>query len=170
MRKLVADNESFVISQSEQRVKVQTELHIMRYGMRLTPAGSGIRKNLIWLNTQNSSDVPVQVIKKVFQNARIGCGLDYKALMDDKWINVLFSELHPGDIDFYCFHTYTAAPEFQYFPNVRRIRERLDSFSHESTEIWQGESGCPTWFPEGVKNCTLAALPVRRPNPFVEAR
>lgn len=93
-----------------------------------------------------------QMIKKVLQDARIGCGLDGRGFMDDQWLNVLLSELHPGDIDFYCFHTYTTAPEFQYFPNVRRIRERLDSFGHERTEIWQGEAGFPTWFPEDLKH------------------
>lgn len=88
------------------------------------------------------------VIRAVDPAAKIGCVLDDRGFYSDQWMNILFPALQPGDIDFYCFHLYTTTPEWQYFPCVQRIRERLDAAGHTNTVIWQGESGFPSWFPE----------------------
>lgn len=56
------------------------------------------------------------------------------------------TNIDPKDIDFLCYHTYSLRPEK--FDDI--IRSVMDMFKENGlghVEFWQGESGCPSYFP-----------------------
>ena len=86
-----------------------------------------------------------EAVRAVDPSAKIGAELDSRAFRDLKWCRVLFAALKPGTIDFYSFHGYQLHPEELYFPRVKALRQLLDENGHTHVEIWQGESGYPSW-------------------------
>lgn len=114
--------------------------------------------SLFWYPNKGVGDVDMRsfaelvkvsgkVIRKIDPNAKIGTNLDGRAFCgEEDWYGDFFPCLTPGELDFFCFHIYAISPENMFHTNVKHLREVMDSFGLESTEIWQGESGFPSWF------------------------
>ena len=85
------------------------------------------------------------VIREVIPEARIGgviAGLSANEFMED-----FCAAIGPDDIDFFCYHAYTLKPEENYLEGIQKLRQLFDSHGLGHVELWQGEAGCPSWFP-----------------------
>lgn len=88
-----------------------------------------------------------QNILKYIPEAKIGvCIASPKNL---KYVDALFRTLKEEQIDFLAYHIYTVAPEKMYFDIINKLRQRLDLYGFQSTELWQGEGGYPSWAYKG---------------------
>lgn len=90
------------------------------------------------------------IIRQHIPQAKIGaCTSDSKL----DYLRTLFLNLKPGELDFYCLHTYDRFPETS--PRILRtpeIRALLAEYGH-NTELWMGEGGHASWHPVGHGQC-----------------
>lgn len=86
-------------------------------------------------------------IRTAFPEAKIG-GVMAGAL-DNVFFPAMMQQLNPGDIDFLCYHIYTAVPEYRHAATIGHLRRGLKARGMDNVEIWQGEGGYPSWAYEG---------------------
>ena len=99
------------------------------------------------------------VIREVIPDAKIG-GVTSSTALDD-WARNFFKLGGAKSIDFWCGHAYGCVPERfrqaqkvatestdDYVAVLRDMRAFIDAKGGKHIEIWQGESGFPSWFPE----------------------
>ena len=90
------------------------------------------------------------VIRRRIPDAKIGACTSNSALT---YLEPFFENLAPGELDFYCIHSYDRVPETG--PRVLRapeIRALLEKNGHR-TELWMGEGGHASWHPVGHSQC-----------------
>ncbi len=87
------------------------------------------------------------VIKKAIPDAKIGAVSAKFA--NFAFVGKLIEYLDPCDIDFFCIHIYTTVPEFRFPYWIRQMRSFLCEHGFSHVEIWQGESGYPSWASKG---------------------
>ncbi len=91
-------------------------------------------------------DLTAEVIKGVQPSAKTGgsaMGLYNITFLQDFTENVT-----PKNLDFFAYHAYSLKPEAYYLEKVKNARELFDKNGLERCELWQGEGGCPSWYPE----------------------
>jgi len=86
-----------------------------------------------------------RLIRSVIPDAKIGvCTAGSKP----EYMSVLFENLTPADLDFYCYHTYNQYPEEivenGFYTNVFELAQK-NGLGH--LEFWQGECGHASWHP-----------------------
>ena len=86
-----------------------------------------------------------QVIESEIPDAKIGCCV---GSFNFPYIEVLLKSYAPEKLDFFSYHIYTLAPEQNLREKIEHLRRILDRHGFTDTEIWNGEGGCPSWFPE----------------------
>ncbi len=86
-----------------------------------------------------------RVIRQVIPGAQIGGVVSRYAV--DRFLEDFCAAVDPDDIDFFCYHAYSLRPEENYIESIRALRECFDRFGLGHVELWQGEAGCPSWFP-----------------------
>ena len=101
------------------------------------------------------------IIREEIPDAKIGGTTAAHRLL--KWVKDYFELGGAKFIDFWCIHGYTRVPErlrkghaltsgeisADYMAHVDDIRSFMDANGGRHVEIWQGESGFPSWFPAG---------------------
>lgn len=113
-------------------------------------------------------DLTAKIIKAHHPNAQTG-GCVHSP-NDMPFINSFLSNVSHKSLDFFAFHMYTRTPEHHYNETVALLRKTLYQNGHTETELWQGESGYPSWvfeghwlFPEGTDSeRTQAVYQLRR--------
>ena len=85
------------------------------------------------------------VIREEIPDARIGGTTSRPSL--EKWEKAFFELGGAAAIDFWCLHAYTLVPERDFLARTRDARAFIDARGGRHVEIWQGESGYPSWFP-----------------------
>lgn len=100
-----------------------------------------------------------EAIRSAFPEAKIGAGSSDSGLRD--WGRAFFEAGGGALIDFWCGHAYGAVPERfrgqqraagkgeepDFVREMAWVRRFLDAHGARHVEIWQGESGFPSWFP-----------------------
>ena len=99
-------------------------------------------------------------IRKEIPDAKIGASTASPAL--NKWEKSFFDAGGAKFIDFWCSHAYSCVPEqlrrkqriasgdtSDYVTVLKEVRKFIDERGGAHIEFWQGESGFPSWFPEG---------------------
>ncbi len=100
------------------------------------------------------------VIREEIPDAKIGGTTASPAL--NAWEKRFFEAGGAKAIDFWCGHAYTRVPERlrkqqriasgssdDYVTVLKDVRAFIDAHGGKHVEIWQGESGFPSWFPAG---------------------
>ena len=87
-----------------------------------------------------------EVIKSIDPNAKVGTCV---AQSKPEFLRPLFEGLRPDELDFYCYHSYAKIPEKQLNERVSVTRWLLDNTGHENCEIFNGECGHASWYPDG---------------------
>ena len=91
------------------------------------------------------------VIREEIPDAKIGGTTSNPFL--EKWEKTFFELGGARAIDFWCGHAYALVPErigrSDYLARIRGVREFIDKHGGRRVELWQGESGFPSWFPAG---------------------
>lgn len=65
------------------------------------------------------------------------------------FLKKFIANVKKSNIDIYTFHIYTGIPEYRYANAVAHVRKTLDENGLQNVELWQGESGFPSWAYEG---------------------
>ncbi len=84
-------------------------------------------------------------IKAIIPDAKIGACVS--GFYFD-YIEKFAQSISSSNLDFYCYHAYSKSPESNYTENVNYIKKIFSKYGLGSVELWQGESGYPTWFPD----------------------
>lgn len=103
------------------------------------------------LDIRDYADFVIQTsaaVHEVDPEAKVGACIDGRGFTDHQWIDLMIPKFQPGDIQFFSFHIYAINAEYQYYPNIAYLRNLLDQNGLTDVEIWQGEGGFPSWFPE----------------------
>ena len=85
------------------------------------------------------------VIRQEIPQAQIGGVISRYAV--NQFTEDFCAAIAPDDIDFFCYHAYGLKPEENYLADIRSLRECFDRYGLGHVELWQGEAGCPSWFP-----------------------
>ncbi len=85
------------------------------------------------------------VIKEVIPDCKIGACVSGFYF---EYIERFAQNISSSSLDFYCYHAYAKSPENCYVENVNYIKKIFAKYGLGSIELWQGESGYPTWFPD----------------------
>ena len=85
------------------------------------------------------------IIREVIPEARIGGVVAGYAV--NEYLEDFCGAIPADDIDFFCYHAYTLKPEENYLDAVRNLRNCFERHGLGHVELWQGEAGCPSWFP-----------------------
>ncbi len=109
-----------------------------------------------------------EIIKKHHNNAKTGGCVH--SMFDMPFIKAFLSTVSPNNLDFFSFHVYTRTPEHHFSESVKLLSETLNQSGFHNTELWQGESGYPSWafkdhwlLPEGTDSeYTQAVYQLRR--------
>lgn len=86
-----------------------------------------------------------KIIREEVKNAKIG------ACVSGSYSPFVAEFLSSGvakELDFFSIHPYCIQPELEFRNHVQAIRRTLKRAGAEQLEIWQGESGFASWFPE----------------------
>ncbi len=86
-----------------------------------------------------------EVIRQEIPDAKVGgcvSGTHYGYLLQ------LFRSEIVGELNFFCLHAYCVQPELNYTQAVAHLRRILNACGGSHVELWQGESGFASWFPE----------------------
>ncbi|MBR4673450.1 MAG: hypothetical protein IKP00_03215 [Victivallales bacterium] len=88
-------------------------------------------------------------IRKEIPDAKIGACVSGGT----RWWNNGFAQrlLRSGiarDLNFFCMHAYCIQPELNYRQSLAMLRRILDANDGAHVELWQGEAGYASWFPE----------------------
>ncbi len=86
-----------------------------------------------------------KILREVIPDCRIG-GCVSGFYFD--YIEQFAQSISAGDIDFFTYHAYAKSPENNYLENVKYIRRIFNEYGLGNVELWQGENGFPSWFPE----------------------
>lgn len=98
-------------------------------------------------------NLTAEIIKNSNPTAKTGVSVATPYCFD--FIESTLENVRPEYLDFFSFHAYSTIPEFRYPQAVEYIKARLNAHGFNSTELWQGEGGYPSWAYEGhwlVKN------------------
>jgi hypothetical protein len=85
-----------------------------------------------------------RIIRTIIPNARIGGSI---SSFNFSYLEDFAQNMPAADIDFFCFHAYGKFPECHYFANVCQVERIFASKGLSDVDLWQGESGYPSWFP-----------------------
>lgn len=86
-----------------------------------------------------------RIIRNIIPDARIGGSI---ASFNFAYLEEFAQTISPSFIDFYCFHAYGKYPEYNYAANVRHVERIFSANNLNHVDLWQGESGYPSWFPK----------------------
>ena len=86
-----------------------------------------------------------EIIRSENPDARIGSVI---SSIKFPYIEKMLEYLHPGDIDFHCFHSYRVRAEENTAEEVRLMRKMFDGRGFSEVEFWMGEGGRASHFPE----------------------
>jgi polysaccharide biosynthesis protein PslG len=86
-----------------------------------------------------------RIIRKIIPDARIGGSI---SSFEFSYLEEFAQTISPAYIDFYCFHAYGKYPEYNYAANVRQVERLFAANGLKNVDLWQGESGYPSWFPQ----------------------
>lgn len=82
-------------------------------------------------------------IREMNKDAKIGTVV--ASPYNFEYIDDMLNCFDKNDINFFCYHAYTTAPEFRFPALIKALRNKLDSRGLCDVELWQGESGYPSW-------------------------
>ena len=82
-------------------------------------------------------------IREMNKDAKIGTVV--ASPYNFEYIDDMLNCFDKNDINFFCYHAYTTAPEFRFQTLIKTLRNKLDSRGMCDVELWQGESGYPSW-------------------------
>ncbi len=85
-----------------------------------------------------------RIIRSIIPDARIGGSI---SSFNFAYLDEFARTITPDCIDFYCFHAYGKYPEYNYAANVRQAERIFAAHGMLGIDLWQGESGYPSWFP-----------------------
>jgi len=92
-------------------------------------------------------------IKSVIPDAKIGA---CSAHSNGEFIKPFFETVTPDGLDFFSLHTYTRWCEYNdqtvHYPFIKELMER---YGMDKTELWMGECGHASWHPVGHWQCRL---------------
>ena len=99
------------------------------------------------------------IIREEIPDAKIGGTTSAPGL--NAWEQTFFEAGGAAAIDFWCGHAYAYVPEIikrvqklpsgettDYITALKYVRSFIDAHGGKHVDIWQGESGFPSWFPE----------------------
>ena len=88
-------------------------------------------------------------IRAVIPDALIGACLSGGAFWwNNSYVLKLLRSGIARDLNFFCVHAYCTQPELNYRQCIAMLRRVLDANGGAHVELWQGEAGFPSWFPE----------------------
>ena len=89
-------------------------------------------------------------IRTEIPDAKIGaCTSGGPSCIADGYVIKLFRSGILEDMNFFCVHSYCIQPELNYRKTLSLLRRTLDSLGGKHVELYQGEGGYASWFPEG---------------------
>ena len=88
-------------------------------------------------------------IRAEIPEAKIGaCTSGGSYCIADGFVVKLFRSGILDVLNFFCVHSYCFQPELNFRKTVALLRRTLDSLGGQHVELWQGEGGYASWFPE----------------------
>ncbi|MBN2712822.1 MAG: beta-galactosidase [Planctomycetes bacterium] len=90
--------------------------------------------------------VTAPLIKDAIPDAKIGACSNF--VFYPEYMVPLFRSGIAELLSFYCVHAYRIQPELHYARELRALRKLMDCNGGEHVDIWQGESGYASHFPE----------------------
>lgn len=91
-------------------------------------------------------EITGDLIRSIVPGCKIGACVS--SLSKFEYVDAFLKSVAPGKLDFFCVHLYMLVPELNFYDRISNLRRTLDRYGHKTCEIWQGESGFPSWFPE----------------------
>ena len=88
-----------------------------------------------------------KIIRNASPTAKIGGCLTH--MFNFGFFKDVVAHLEKDSISFYCYHAYMTVPEFRYTGLFNALRRFLDEGGFAHVELWQGETGYPSWVHEG---------------------
>ncbi|MDY3927766.1 MAG: hypothetical protein SOZ34_00150 [Clostridia bacterium] len=92
-------------------------------------------------------NITAQAVHKSQPDAKIGAVV--ASPYNFYFIDTFLKNSKKENIDFFTYHIYTKFPELSYAPIMSHLRRRLDANGLSHVELWQGESGYPSWAYKG---------------------
>lgn len=92
-------------------------------------------------------NITSEVIRSVYPDAKIVCNMLTPAIFD--YIIDFLDNVSKEYLNAFSYHIYTTVPEFRTNEATYEIRKILKNKGFENVELWQGESGYPSWAYEG---------------------
>ena len=93
--------------------------------------------------------ITADVIRSVIADARIGgCVATHSTWVRSGFVLKLFRTGIAKELNFFSIHAYCQQPELNYPKFVAALRRIIDENGGKHVELWQGEAGFPSWFPE----------------------
>lgn len=94
-----------------------------------------------------------KAIKEIIPDAIVGGCIAHS---NGEFIKRLFERASPSGLDFFSLHTYTRWCEYNdqtvHYPFIKELMER---YGMDKTELWMGECGHASWHPVGHCQCRL---------------
>lgn len=92
-------------------------------------------------------ELTAPLIRSEISDAQIGgCAATYRN--DRDWVRELIATGVGRELDFYAIHQYQIIPEKQWDIMIAGWKRAFAKHGNPAIEIWQGESGFASWFPE----------------------
>ena len=92
-------------------------------------------------------NITAEVIRSVQPEAKIVANTVSPTIFD--YINDFLDNVDKKYLNVFSYHVYTKVPEFRTTEATAHLRKMLKQKDFENIELWQGESGYPSWAYEG---------------------
>lgn len=90
-------------------------------------------------------EITGDAVRSILPDCKIGCCACSPC---SEYLETFFSAAKAGSVDFCCVHLYMMEPEANYYEMIGQMRSMMNRYGHNKCELWQGEAGFPSWFPE----------------------